>query len=85
MDTVSRVLAAITVCVAIICLTVLIALGTSDAITLGVISTLVLQVLNYLSTHTVAKRVNGHMTALIKAKTVPDDATHGHDEESAHE
>ena len=71
MDKTGKILTSIVVCVAITACTLLILCNHGDAITLGVIGTLVLQVCTFLSTSTVASRVNGHMTTLIDRATQP--------------
>jgi hypothetical protein len=72
MDDLSKKLATGIGAVTVICLTVLISLGKSDVVVLGVITSVALQVVTWLSTQTVAKRVNGHMTTLLASKTQPD-------------
>ena len=62
-------LSCICVCVAMVCVTALALCGHSDATVIGVIVSLAIQLLTLGKTHTVAVRVNGHMTRLIEAVT----------------
>lgn len=73
MDSISKIAVTIMTCTAILVCGVLIAVGKDDAASFGIILTLVLQGGTWLTTQTVAKRVNGHMTALLNSKTVSND------------